>query len=83
MNGLGRGETLCLLHFLYLQALVLKILLYSCKVLHVHLPLYYNVSFCLQITLPSVPFKGQNCNGVVFDIDLKDSAYINAFDFGT
>lgn len=23
-----------------------------------------SVSFCLQITLPSVPFKGQNCNGV-------------------
>lgn len=22
------------------------------------------VSFCLQITLPSVPFKGQNCNGI-------------------
>lgn len=23
-----------------------------------------SVSFCLQITLPSVPFKGQNGNGV-------------------
>lgn len=22
------------------------------------------VSFCLQITLPSVPFRGQNCNDV-------------------
>lgn len=23
-----------------------------------------DVSFCLQITLPSVPFSGQNCNGI-------------------
>lgn len=31
---------------------------------YTHLCIITSVSFCLQITLPSVPFKGQNCNGI-------------------
>lgn len=40
-----------------------------------------DVSFCLQITLPSVPFRGQNVMVFKFHVDLRESGYMDAFDF--
>lgn len=63
INGLTRvAGTSCWLYLLNLQPLVLCILLYTC--IHAHLCVVMSLSFCLQITLPGVPFKGQTCNYV-------------------
>lgn len=37
---------------------------YNSVYVYTHLCIIMSVSFCLQITLPSMPFKGQNCDGI-------------------